>query len=129
MAALPREKVGPATSALGGWNLVISKYSRNKNEAAAFLKFVISEKAQNELFKMGCNIPVLNTIDLSLPTKNKHLLRIIKEGWIKNSIRRPSNVNYTRMSEIYSRLLNQMIQGERSIEDALSRARQAQNDL
>ncbi len=129
MAALPRDKSGPPLSALGGWNLIISKYSRNKKEAAEFLKFVISEKAQNELYKMGCNMPVLNTIDLSLPSRNGHLARIIKEGWIKNSIRRPANVDYTRISEIYARLLNQMLQGNRSIDDELNLARKAQNDL
>ncbi len=62
MAPLPsNEGITPA-AALGGWNLIISKYSRNKKAAAEFMRFMISGEAQRELFAAGSHLPVRDTL-------------------------------------------------------------------
>ena len=62
IAPLPRKRNLTGATALGGWNLIISKYSRNKKEAAQFLKFVISEKVKTELLTARCHLPILRNI-------------------------------------------------------------------
>jgi ABC-type glycerol-3-phosphate transport system substrate-binding protein len=112
IAPLPRKKGRQFSTALGGWNLIISRYSRHKKEAALFLKFVISPKVQAELFNRGFYLPVLKEFQFEKNTKNAYMIKPLMQKWIKSSIRRPSNINYTRLSDIYSGLLNRALSGQ-----------------
>lgn len=111
MAPLPRDENRPIVTALGGWNLIISKYSRHKKEAALFIGFLISEKAQFELFAAGSHLPVLDLNYRNNGMTNAHLLKPLSQEWIKTSIRRPLNKDYTRLSDIYSELIHSALQG------------------
>jgi multiple sugar transport system substrate-binding protein len=124
IAPLPRKEGKNLAMALGGWNLIISKYSRNKTEAASFLKFVISERAQSELFAAGRHLPVLKNIQFESSAGNSNLTKPLSAEWIKYSIRRPSDHNYTRLSDIYSGLLNKALQGQVNADEVYKLARE-----
>ena len=47
---------------MGGWNLMVSKYTPKKEEIKKFLKFIVSEKAQKILYEEGGYLPTLKKI-------------------------------------------------------------------
>lgn len=118
----PHFKGHPAVAMLGGWNLMISKYSTQKPEAIQFLKFLLSKEAQAVLCAEGGLLPVNRQLyeDSSFVAQHpdlrfyRHLLDI--------GVRRPALANYTKDSDIISRYLKLAIAGTMTTYDALQQA-------
>jgi len=117
MAPLPSKEGNGHALALGGWNLIISKYSRNKKEAARFLKFISSNQVQSELFNAGFFLPIFKDVRFQKNSVNAKMIKPFTENWIKYSIRRPVNKNYTRLSDIYSTLINRALRGQINVDE------------
>jgi multiple sugar transport system substrate-binding protein len=124
IALLPRKEGTSPAMALGGWNLIISKHSRHKKEAAAFLEFVISDRVQTELFNRGFYLPILAGLEATQKEQNSKMIQPLNNSWIKYSIRRPQNINYTRLSDIYSDLINKTLKGHINANDIYRIARE-----
>ena len=62
IAALPHADGQPASSVLGGWNLMISRHSKVKREAAIFLNHMLSPEVQKIMLKVGGYLPVVRDI-------------------------------------------------------------------
>ena len=122
IAALPHFGEGRKAFIIGGWNLMISKYSTKKEAAAKFLKFLLEERNQKILYEIGGYLPVLKEIyaDSSFVKRKKYLqlyARLLAKG-----VHRPYFVNYTKISDILSYYLNLAIKGEMSVDGALKKA-------
>jgi len=115
---LPRLEGFPPRAILGGWNIMISKSSRNKEAAVKFLKFVISEQAQQILYTKGGYLPILNSFysDSAYP-KLKFFKKLIDNG-----VHRPFLENYTSISDILAYYIHKAISGELTVHQALSQA-------
>ena len=46
---------------MGGWNIMISKFSTKKEAAIDFIKFMISDESQEIFYKEGGYYPVVNS--------------------------------------------------------------------
>ncbi len=103
---------------LGGWNIMLSKSSRNKAAAVEFLKFVISKEAQRILYTKGGYLPALKSFygDTAYP-KLKFFKKIIDNG-----VHRPFLKNYTGISDILAYYIHKAVSGELTARQALSRA-------
>lgn len=106
----------------GGWNLMISKFSKHKSEAVKFVNFLLEEKSQLELFERDGSIPVLKTIfENYIEYPNSDILEFYKEQF-EYGVYRPSLEDYTRISDIISHYVNKAIKKEITVDDALREA-------
>ncbi len=122
--ALPHFDGSDAKTVFGGWNLMISKHSKVKAEAAEFIKFAISHDAQFTIYHEGHLLPVLHHLyhDEELIRTHPDLL-YVKE-LIGTGIHRPPHKDYTRISDVLAKYLNLILAGELSAEEGLELARQ-----
>ncbi len=112
----------------GGWNLMISKYSKQKPEALEFVKFLMSEESQKIMFEEGGYLPTNNLIyEDSLYSSKYYDLKFFK-NYLKRGVHRPYLVEYTRISDIITHFIQLAIKNELSVFDALQKAKEMIND-
>lgn len=122
MAAIPHFKGCKPVSIIGGWNLMVSRYSEKKTEAMEFLKFMLSKSTQRKLYEKGGYVPVASSIyhDPVFLSRSNNLQFYYK--LIDNGVLRPSLENYTKISDILSYYIYLAIKQEISVDEALSKA-------
>jgi multiple sugar transport system substrate-binding protein len=126
-APMPHLKGSKPASVIGGWNLMLSKQSTKKNEAAEFIKFLISEESQIEMFEKGGYLPIINSLFdndkfISRNPEINHYKKIIETG-----VNRPFSEKYTRCSDVIAHYLNQAIKKEITVKEALATAERVIN--
>jgi len=121
-APIPHFQNSQPAATFGGWNLMIPKFSNKKSETLTFIKFLLSEEAQEILYKESGYFPVLKKFyeDSSYLKKYPELIKI--KMMIKNGVSRPPHEEYTRFSEIMSYYFKQAILGQVSVKKALRNA-------
>ncbi len=122
IAALPHFRGNQAASAYGGWNLMVSKHSSKKDEAALFLKFILSEEAQKILYETAGYLPVLNSLYTEQDYIDQHPELVFFRKLLERGIHRPVAPDYTKMSGILSAYLHKALKKEITVREALSRA-------
>lgn len=119
IAPTPHFMGGIKRSVIGGWNLMISKYSSKKSEAVEFIKFLIQEDIQKKFYELGGYLPInKNIYEDEKFLKHNPELKFYKRIF-KSSVRRPFHERYTRYSDIISHYINRAIKNEISVRDAL----------
>ena len=124
-AALPHFEGMKPHSVIGGWNIMLSKYSENKAEAIEFIKFILSEESQKTLYEFGAYLPVLTSVyeDANF-LKNYPELGYNKK-LLDNGVHRPFLENYTKISDVISYYTNQVLKKNLSIEEALNKTEES----
>lgn len=116
---LPYFKSGHQSSIMGGWNIMISKFSNKKSATIDFIKFLLSEESQEIFYKEGGHYPVAK----SFYQKEEYLRRYPEiariKNWHVNVTQRPAHADYTRYSKIIAYYLKNAIQQKLSVKDAL----------
>lgn len=109
-------------SLTGGWNLMISKYSRNKKEAAEFIRYCLGKEAQKLMYNNGGFLPVNRTLynNKAFVEKNNELQ--FYKGLFDKGIYRPGNKYYTKWSDILSQYIKSAINKDLSVDKALAGA-------
>jgi len=119
VAALPHFEGQENSAVFGGWNLMISKYSKHKKEALEFLKFTSLKETQKILYKKSGYFPALKTVyNDSVFIKNNADLKYFERLLLKGK-HRPFKENYTRMSDIMAHYFHKALKNEISVEQAL----------
>jgi multiple sugar transport system substrate-binding protein len=121
-AALPHFEGTTPTSVIGGWDLMLSKFSARKAEALEFVRFVETREAQQILYESEGFPPVSKPIyeDSIYMASHPDLAYYYK--LLKRGFHRPSLVDYTRISDVLSHYVRLAIRKEISVEDALRSA-------
>jgi len=121
-APLPYFENGKPASVIGGWNLMISKFSDKKEAAIDFVKFLLSEKSQETFYRLSGHYPVINKFyyDSSFVKKYPEFREI--RQLIKSGIHRPAHEEYTRYSIIMSYYFEQALLKKISVKEALIKA-------
>jgi len=102
---------------IGGWNLMISKYSPHKYEAVTFIKYMVSEDSQWILRSKGGFLPVIKKLYLDEKyTSIDQELRFYYK-YFNYSISRPSHINYTKISDVISSNINMLLRGELDVSE------------
>lgn len=119
MTALPG-KNGPGASSLGGHNMAVSVYSKNKATALDFLKFMTSAETEKFYATQGSLAPVLGALyeDKDLVAKLPYL-PVLKTS-IENAVPRPVTPFYPAVTKAIQENAYSAIKGEKTVETALS---------
>jgi multiple sugar transport system substrate-binding protein len=119
VAPLPG-KDGPGASSLGGHNLGISTYSKNKASALDFIKFYTSEEQQRKNLELASQAPTFSAIydDQALVKKYPYLPTL--RDSINNAVPRPKVVRYGDATLAIQDAAYAALNGEKSSADALS---------
>ena len=122
MAYLPHFKGHKPVTVFGGWNLMISKYSKKKPEAFEFLRYILSEEVQKIMFETSGYLPVLKSIysDPDVVHESPYIEYV--EEIMEVGIHRPALTNYTKISDILSFYINKVLQSEIGVSEALQQA-------
>lgn len=125
IAPLPHSNGNKFVSTVGGWNMMISKYSEHKKEAVEFLKYAIKNKSQKTLYEYGAFLPVLPRVyeDVELLKKYPQLEK--NKRYLSNVIHRPILENYTKISDVITLYLNKVIKNKISVDEAVEEANKA----
>ncbi|MGD8781438.1 MAG: extracellular solute-binding protein [Ignavibacteria bacterium] len=121
-APVPYFKDGKPSSVFGGWDLMVSKFSDKKKEAVDFIKFLLSEKSQEVLYKDAAYLPVIKSFYEDEELTKRYPEMSDYKKIIKTGVHRPAHVEYTRYSEIMSHYFEMAIKKEISVEEALEKA-------
>lgn len=121
-AALPHFEGQDPGFIIGGWNIMVSKYTNKKKEVGEFLKFIVSDEAQKILYDEGGYLPTLNKFyEDSVLTNQFPDLSYIK--YLQNyGVHRPFLEDYTRISDILAHYIHKAIKGDITINQALEEA-------
>ncbi|MEN8583459.1 ABC transporter substrate-binding protein [Arthrobacter sp. KBS0703] len=111
---------GPGASSLGGHNLAVSVYSKNKATALDFVKFMTSEESEKFYATQGSLAPVLGALytDKDLVAKLPYL-PVLKTS-IENAIPRPVSPFYPAVTKAIQENAYSAIKGEKPVDTALS---------
>lgn len=127
VAPLPHFKYEKPASITGGWNLMLSKNSKNKSASIEFIKFMMSEQSQRILFEKGGYLPIIRKIyDDSLFVDSHPAFKEYKRI-IETAAFRPFNDKYTRGSDVIAYFLKEAILKNISVKEALSNAQRVIN--
>jgi multiple sugar transport system substrate-binding protein len=119
IAPLPG-KSGPGASSLGGHNLAMSVYSKNKATALDFMKFMTSEETEKFYATQGSLAPVLGSLytDSSLTSKLAYL-PVLKTS-IENAVPRPVTPFYPAVTKAVEDNAYSALKGEKTVDQAVS---------
>lgn len=122
VAPLPHFDDDRQSAVFGGWNLMVSKFSKNKNEAVTFIKFLLTEENQKLLYEHGGYIPVQTDVyqDQNFLDRNPEFSRYLH--LLNYGKHRPLREDYTMISDIMSHYLNAALRQEIGVSEALQRA-------
>jgi len=126
-AALPHFKGMRPRSVFGGWNLMVSKYSHNKEQAIEFIRFLQSEESQKTMFEVGGYLPTSRSVYASAAYMAQHPNLAYYKQLMANGFHRPALAAYTRISDIIAHFVHRALTGELSAEEALRLATQEIN--
>jgi multiple sugar transport system substrate-binding protein len=121
-APLPHFEGHPPASILGGWNLIISKYSVQKKEALIFIKYLVSEEAQKIMYEEGGYLPVNNRLYADTAYVRRHPDLLFYKQLMTTGVDRPRLIEYTKISDIISECLKAAINGDVPPKVALANA-------
>jgi trehalose/maltose transport system substrate-binding protein len=113
---------GKNAACLGGWNLMVSAYSKNQDAAADLVKYLDSADAQK---KRAIDLSLLPTLpalyaDPEVLAKNPWFKNMVEV--FKNAVARPSTVtgaDYNQLSTAFFQNVNKVLTGGESGKDAV----------
>ncbi|WP_372699108.1 ABC transporter substrate-binding protein [Arthrobacter sp. JSM 101049] len=118
LAPLPG-KDGPGASSLGGHNIAISVYSKNKATAHDFVEFMTSAETEKFYATQGSLAPVLTDLyDDQELVKQLPYLPVLKTS-IANAVPRPVTPFYPAVTKAIQDNAYAAIKGEKSVDQAL----------
>lgn len=121
-AYLPHFNGKKPASLLGGWNLMVSKFSNKKDWAIDFAKFLLQDKSQETFYVESRHFPVVSKIytDSGFIKKYPQFREI--GSLLKTGVHRPFHTDYTRYSKIMSYYFEQAVSGRIPVKEALIKA-------
>lgn len=112
---------------LGGWNMMISKFSNHKQQAVEFIKYLLSGQTQRILYEVGDYIPANAAVYEDTLYIEKHPELLFYKKMLGNGFHRPFLKDYTKISGIITSYVNQAISNKLSVNEALRLAEEKIN--
>ncbi len=122
---LPYPAGGKPAALFGGWNLMISKSSKKKEAAIKFLKFILTEPSQENLYRLAGYSPVIKAFYTDTLYTQRYPELVHLKKFMEYGILRPLQENYTRYSKIMARYFSLAVAGKISVDTALRETQQA----
>lgn len=114
---------GKNAACLGGWNLMVSAYSKNPDAAADLVRYLASEEQQKKRAIGLSMLPVLPALysDPDILAKNPYYKNMLDV--LNNAVARPSTVtgaDYNVLSTAFFQNVNKVLTGGTSAQEAVS---------
>jgi len=133
VAPLPKGKTksGKHTGTLGGWNLAVSKYSKNIKAAVSLATYMASHRTQMERAPHGYN-PTIASIyhNKKFIAQNPFVGKL--NATFSNGVARPSKLtgrSYNKVSNRFWNAVHSVLEGRTSAEKALARLEKQLNKI
>ncbi len=110
---------GGSISVVGGESVVLTTSSKNKDAAAEFLRYLLSEDAQLAMAKVG-QMPVLSDLGDQLTSINAYYAPFVTQ--LATARPRTPTPAWPKIDDILKAQIQQAIQGDISVQDALDQA-------
>jgi len=126
IAPLPGFASGKSASTLGGWHIVMSKFSDVKPQAAALIKYLTSSKVQKQLsLKLGWNPGRIDVYEDSEVLAANPALKDLKQVF-NNAVPRPIIPYYSNVSQILQKHISAALANRTPPQESL---KSAQNEV
>jgi trehalose/maltose transport system substrate-binding protein len=106
---------GGSAATLGGWNVAVSKYSKNPDIAIEFAKFLASAEVQKQRALIGSSLPtIISLYDDADIAKAQPIIPRWKEVFL-NAVPRPSaptKVKYNEVSSLFWSAVHDTLSGK-----------------
>eukprot|EP00362_Geleiidae_sp_MMETSP1317_P000958 CAMPEP_0201284576 /NCGR_PEP_ID=MMETSP1317-20130820/78307_1 /ASSEMBLY_ACC=CAM_ASM_000770 /TAXON_ID=187299 /ORGANISM="Undescribed Undescribed, Strain Undescribed" /LENGTH=421 /DNA_ID=CAMNT_0047605257 /DNA_START=87 /DNA_END=1352 /DNA_ORIENTATION=+ len=130
VVALPKGgNSGKHTGTLGGWNMAVSKYSKNKKEAADLVRYLTTPEMQLKRAIEGSYNPTISEVydDSRLADAAPFMARL--KSTFTNAVARPSKLtgrSYNKVSNKFWNAVHSVLSGEKTAEKSME---QLEKDL
>jgi len=126
-APLPAGDAGSA-SALGGWGIMINRYSEHPEAAWEFVKFLTGEPGQRIHAIEGAQLPTYTPLydDQEVMEENP-AFKMFEEG-IRDAVPRPMSPIYPEISDIIQIELSRAIAGQQTVTEAVETMERRMNE-
>ena len=129
-APIPYPAGGQPASLFGGWDLMISKFSKNKEAAVDFAKFLLSDESQEMFYTRGGYYPVVSSFYDDPESLRRHPEINDIKIFMRTGVHRQPQKDYTNNSKIMSHYFALAIRNKISVAEAtesVTRAIQSAN--
>ena len=124
ISALPSTEGGNSAATLGGWQLAVSKYSKNPAVAADFVLFLSSHEGQLSRALVQSNLPTRPAVYTDPALLNSDVAFMANFLPVfRAAVARPSTAtapNYLQTSKLFYSAVHNVLTGEESAADALA---------
>ena len=124
-APVPYLSSGKPSSMFGGWDLMVSKFSKKKQAVIEFVKFLLRPDSQELFYSQSGFCPVVKSFYEDSSSVRQHPEVIGMEERMRTGVHRPPDKDYTNYSKIMSRYFAQAIRKEITVDDALESVNRA----
>jgi multiple sugar transport system substrate-binding protein len=122
---LPYFPGGRPASMFGGWNLMVSQFSKKKDAVVDFVKFLLRDDSQEVLYTESRYYPVVKSFYGDSTSIRRHPeIAEIRET-MKMGVHRPAVTDYTNYSKIMSHYFSLAIKNRISVAQAVAGATRA----
>jgi trehalose/maltose transport system substrate-binding protein len=132
---VPQGDADGATHAdtLGGWQIMVSKYSENQDAAVEFARFLTSQEVQKSYAIEHSRLPTIPALydDTDVLAKNP-FFGALKDVFLGGAVARPSTVTadlYNEVSTAYFTAVNQILTGQAEAAAAVGDLESSLNDI
>jgi multiple sugar transport system substrate-binding protein len=120
VTTLPADKGGRSATCIGGWQLAVSAYSKNKVEAVKFVRWLSTPEVSKTMALLASNLPVFPSV-----YKDPDVLKA--NPWFADALpvvetakSRPVTPRYTEVSDAIRSNMNAYLAGTKTTDSALS---------
>jgi len=129
VAQLPHDQGGKSATCIGGWQLAVSAYSKNKAEAVKFVRYLSSPEVSKMQAIMASHMPVFPSV-----YKDPEVLKA--NPWFADALpvvegarSRPVSAQYPQVSDVIRSNMNAYLAGTKTTDVALSDMKSRLNPL
>ncbi|HVO90597.1 MAG TPA: extracellular solute-binding protein, partial [Casimicrobiaceae bacterium] len=119
VATLPHDQGGKSATCIGGWQLAVSAYSKNKPEAVKFVRWLSSPEVSKMQALLASHIPVFPQVykDPEVLKANPWFAEALPV--VESARSRPVTPRYTEVSDIVRSNMNAYLAGSKTTDTAL----------
>ena len=124
-APIPHLPGGKPVAMFGGWNLMISQFSKKKQAAVDFAKFLLRDESQEVFYAEGGYYPVTRSFYEDSACIGRYPEIAAIKDLMRTGVHRPSDSGYTNYSAIMSHYFTLAIRNKISVDEAVKGATRA----
>ena len=120
VATLPADKGGKSATCIGGWQVAVSAFSKNKAEAVKLARYLSSPEVSKTMAILASNLPVFPQVyrDADVLKANPWFAEALPV--VESAKSRPVTPRYTEVSDAIRSNMNAYLSGTKTTDSALN---------